>query len=159
MDLDVGLLRGVIDGNVERHGKRDKEKPTNDGAKVDEESNPRLHEPPDGKHGRRERHANVGVGKRIPKRLFRPVRVFEGSAIGVDARWLVNLAVGIQTCQAVVPDLRGLGDEVKEGHFSVPKPDERVFDEEQPRHRHHGPDTDGFQRISCMFNGSSAYIR
>ena len=40
-----------------------------------------LHEPTNGKHRRRQGHADVGVGKRVPCRLFRPVRLLEGNAV------------------------------------------------------------------------------
>ena len=87
---DVALLRGVVDGDVHEDRQRDKEEPTDDGAQVHEEGHTGFHEPANGEHRRCQRHPDVGVSKRVPRSLFRPVRLPERFTIN-GARGLVNL--------------------------------------------------------------------
>ena len=70
LDGDVGLLRCIVDRDVHEHSQRDEEEPTHDGTEVDQKRHTGFHEPADGKHRRRQRHPNVGVGKWIPCRFF-----------------------------------------------------------------------------------------
>ena len=78
---DVGLLGGVVNWDVHEHGQRHEEEPTHDGSQVHEESDTGFHEPTDGEHRRRQRHADVGVGERVPSGLLRPVCLLERDAV------------------------------------------------------------------------------
>ena len=89
---DVGLLRCIVNGHVHEHRKRNEEEPANDGAQIHQESDAGFHEPTDGEHRGRERHADVGVGEGVPSRFFRPVRLLQGNAVN-GAGGLVDFSV------------------------------------------------------------------
>ena len=86
------------------------------------------------------------------------MRVAQRDAVG-GSRRLVDFSVRVERCEADIAIVKGLCNEIKKGYFSVIGPNEWVFDQEQSNHGDDRPQSNGFQRITSMFNRSRTDIR
>ena len=129
LDGNVGLLGCIVDGDVHEHRQRDEEEPTHDCSKVDQERHSGLHEPTNGEHRRSQCDADIGVGKGVPSRFFRPVGLLQRDAVNRTGR-LVDFSVGVKTGQADVAIVNRLSDVIEKGNLAVVQPNQRVFHEE-----------------------------